>query len=201
MQAWVQFGVPMEQLGPIFERLVENVQVKNLFRRERTLVLGSIIVRWQHLSKTKISCYSRLEKLNSLLKMQQAISGTSTATYKLTEPYSALTKKSQMMPTSSPSAIGLTNLALAEALVLSIKKLYFPTGRGVVRRGFGRSELDRQPPRHAQLPQPLEGPLEADPELAAHPGAADERGLVRHRHAAGQSLRLLRRGRCCNCHK
>ena len=93
MQAWVQFGVPMEQLGPIFERLVENVQVKNLFRRERTLVLGSIIVTWQHLSKTKISCYSRLEKLNSLLKMQQAISGTSTATYKLTGPYSALTQK------------------------------------------------------------------------------------------------------------
>ena len=59
-------------------------------------------------------------------------------------------------------------------MVLSIKKLCFPTGRGVVRRGFGRSELDRQPPRHAQLPQPLEGPLEADPELAAHPGAADE---------------------------
>ena len=93
MQAWVQFGVPMEQLGPIFERLVENVQVKNLFRRERTLVLVSIIVRWQHLSKTKIGCYSRLEKLDSLLKTQQAISGTSTATYKMTEPSSALTKK------------------------------------------------------------------------------------------------------------
>ena len=29
MQAWVQFGVPMEQLGPIFERLVENVQVSD----------------------------------------------------------------------------------------------------------------------------------------------------------------------------
>ena len=27
MQAWVQFGVPMEEMGPIFEMLVSNVQV------------------------------------------------------------------------------------------------------------------------------------------------------------------------------
>jgi hypothetical protein len=27
MQAWVQFGVPMEEMGPIFEMLVSNVHV------------------------------------------------------------------------------------------------------------------------------------------------------------------------------
>ena len=30
MQAWVQFGVPMEEMGPIFEMLVSNVQVINV---------------------------------------------------------------------------------------------------------------------------------------------------------------------------
>jgi len=37
MQAWVQFGVPMEEMGPIFEMLVSNVQVKHFQKSENVI--------------------------------------------------------------------------------------------------------------------------------------------------------------------
>ena len=57
MQAWVQFGVPMEEMGALFERLVSNVQVKVRNVQQRFVWGSTMVARIvEHLVEEKEMC-------------------------------------------------------------------------------------------------------------------------------------------------